>query len=129
MTRLTRALEALSADRLRGMRRGVEKESLRVMPANGLALTPHPAALGSALTHANITTDYSESQLELITGTSASAEECIAEITRIHQAVVHNIGEEMLWCSSMPCGLPADDAIPIGQYGRSNIGRAKTVYR
>ena len=29
----------------------------------------------------------------------------------------------------MPCGLPADDAIPIGQYGSSNIGRAKTVYR
>jgi glutamate--cysteine ligase len=25
--------------------------------------------------------------------------------------------------------LPADDAIPLGQYGRSNVGRAKTVYR
>jgi glutamate--cysteine ligase len=25
--------------------------------------------------------------------------------------------------------LPADDDIPIGQYGRSNLGRAKTVYR
>jgi glutamate--cysteine ligase len=43
------------------MRRGVEKESLRVNPGNGLALTPHPAALGSALTHPHITTDYSES--------------------------------------------------------------------
>ena len=25
--------------------------------------------------------------------------------------------------------LPADEAIPIGRYGTSNVGRAKTVYR
>ena len=35
----------------------------------------------------------------------------------------------MLWCASMPCKLPADNDIPIGQYGSSNVGRAKTVYR
>jgi glutamate--cysteine ligase len=35
----------------------------------------------------------------------------------------------MLWCASMPCGLPADDAIPLGRYGTSNVGRSKTVYR
>ncbi len=29
----------------------------------------------------------------------------------------------------MPCVLPSDDAIPIGRYGTSNVGRAKTVYR
>ena len=29
----------------------------------------------------------------------------------------------------MPCRLPADDAIPIGRYGTSNVGRAKSVYR
>ena len=61
-------LRRLSPERLRGMRRGIEKESLRVLPGGALALTPHPAALGSALSHGRITTDFSESQLELITG-------------------------------------------------------------
>ena len=35
----------------------------------------------------------------------------------------------MLWVASMPCGLPADETIPIGSYGTSNVGRAKSVYR
>jgi glutamate--cysteine ligase len=57
--------------------RGIEKESLRVHPDGTLALTPHPAALGAALTHPHVTTDFSESQLELITGVSSSAEACV----------------------------------------------------
>jgi glutamate--cysteine ligase len=122
-------LRALSPEVLKGIRRGIEKESLRVRSDGALATTPHPASLGSALAHPNITTDFSESQLELITDVCASAEDVVAAITRIHQRVVRNIGEEMLWCSSMPCGLPQDDAIPIGLYGTSNIGRAKSVYR
>jgi glutamate--cysteine ligase len=126
---LIQRLADLSADRLRAMRRGVEKESLRVMPANGLALTPHPEALGSALTHPHITTDYSESQLELITGVHGSAEACVRELTEIHQFVYRAIGDELLWVGSMPCGLPADENIPIGTYGTSNVARAKSVYR
>jgi len=122
-------LEALDPDRLQAMRRGVEKESLRANADGSLALTPHPAALGSALKHPHITTDFSESQLELITGVHASAEQCLAELTEIHQAVVHSLGGEMMWASSMPCYLPADETIPIGNYGSSNIGRAKSVYR
>jgi glutamate--cysteine ligase len=114
---------------LKGMRCGIEKESLRVQPDGCLAQTPHREALGSALTHPHITTDFSESQLELITGALHGAEACLAELTQIHQVTCGQIGDELLWGSSMPCGLPADDAIPIGQYGRSNIGRAKSVYR
>ena len=114
---------------LRGMRCGIEKESLRVRPEGRLAATPHPPALGSALAHPHITTDFSESQLELITSPHAGVEPCLEELTQIHQAVYRAIGDELLWVSSMPCGLPADDAIPIGRYGSSNIGRAKSVYR
>ena len=129
MSRLALRLDALSPERLRGMRRGVEKESLRVLPGNGLALTPHPAALGSALTHPHITTDFSESQLELITGVHAAADACERELTEIHQFVYRAIGDEMLWVGSMPCALPADENIPIGTYGTSNVARAKSVYR
>ncbi|OGB66056.1 MAG: glutamate--cysteine ligase [Burkholderiales bacterium RIFCSPLOWO2_12_FULL_64_99] len=122
-------LRSLDPQLLLGIRRGIEKESLRVRPDGRLAATPHPAALGSALTHARITTDFSESQLELITGVHASVESCLEELTRIHQAVYRAIGDEVLWCASMPCGLPEEGAIPLGRYGSSNLGRAKTVYR
>ena len=129
MSNFNDRLRALSPAGLRGIRRGIEKESLRVGPDGKLASTPHPAALGSALTHPFITTDFSESQLELITGVHSSVDACLEELTRIHQVVHRQLGEEMLWCASMPCGLPGDDCIPIGRYGNSNVGRAKTVYR
>ncbi len=129
MNRLNTALAALSPERLRAMKRGVEKESLRALRRGGLALTPHPAALGSALTHGRITTDYSESQLELITGVNTSVQACERELTEIHQYVYRALGEERLWVGSMPCGLPGDETIPIGRFGSSNVGRAKSIYR
>src|SRR5215472_723340 len=122
-------LNALSREVLQTLKRGIEKESLRVRPDGMLATTPHPAALGSALKHPRITTDFSESQPELITGVHTSAEACLKERTEIHQVVYRAIGDELLWASSMPCRLPAEDQIPIGRFGTSNIGRMKTVYR
>src|SRR5574343_1321423 len=129
MVGLLQALSGLDAQRLRGMRRGLEKESLRALPTGRVALTPHPAALGSALTHPHITTDFSESQLELITGIHPAAQSCLDELDAVSRFTAQNLGDEQLWVSSMPCRLPADDDIPLGQYGRSNVGRAKTVYR
>ncbi len=123
------ALQALTPARIRGMRRGVEKESLRALASGALALTPHPAGLGSPLTHPHITTDFSESQVELITGVHADVEPCLQELRLIQQMTVRELGDEMLWVSSMPCGLPDDDAIPLGQFGSSNVGRSKTIYR
>ena len=131
-TPLTQRLSAISADRLRSMRRGVEKESLRAQPTGALALTPHPASLGSALTHPHITTDFSESQLELVTGVHSSVEAALQQLTDIHQFTYRMLaqdGDEMLWASSMPCSLPADETIPIARFGSSNVGRAKSVYR
>ncbi len=129
MTALEQRLRSLSPEVLRSLRRGVEKESLRTRADGSLALTPHPRALGSALTHPHITTDFSESQLELITGVHPTPESCVEELAHIHQVVYRHIGDEMLWCASMPCTLPAEADIPLGQYGASNLGRMKTVYR
>ncbi len=122
-------LAALSTDRLKGISRGIEKESLRATADGALALTPHPQGLGSALTHSHITTDYSEAQLELITGVHPTPESCLEELLQIHQFTYRALGDEMLWVSSMPCTLPADENIPIARYGSSNVGRAKSVYR
>ncbi|MBD7960411.1 MULTISPECIES: glutamate--cysteine ligase [Comamonas] len=121
-----------AAERLAGIRRGIEKEGLRVLPSGHLALTPHPAALGSALTHPHITTDYSESQLELITGARKGVQECLQELQQVHQYTLRSmalVGDETMWASSMPCYLPTDETIPLGRYGSSHSGRSKSVYR
>ena len=132
MNALLTGLDSLSPDQLHGMRRGLEKESLRSLSDGRLALTPHPQGLGSALTHPLITTDYCESQLELITGVHADVDACLAQLREIHQYTYRCLaqqGQEMLWVSSMPCGLPTDETIPLARYGGSNVGRAKSVYR
>ncbi len=85
--------------------------------------------LGAALTHSHITTDFSEAQLEFITSVHSTATACLDELTNIHRFVYRHIGDEMLWCGSMPCNLPDESAIPIARFGRSNLGRAKTLYR
>jgi glutamate--cysteine ligase len=128
---LARALDWLApqAQQLRGMRRGLEKESLRIDADGHLAQTPHPAALGAALTHPWITTDYSEALIELITPATGSIAETLAFLDDIHRFVYANIGDEQLWVNSMPCVLGDDDSIPLARYGSSNIGRMKTLYR
>lgn len=114
---------------LQGLRCGIEKESLRVLPDGKLSHRPHPAALGSALTHPNITTDFSEAQLELITQVHADPDAAIGELTDVHRFVYQNLQDELLWAGSMPCILGEDESIPVGRYGTSNIATAKTVYR
>jgi glutamate--cysteine ligase len=112
-----------------GMRRGIEKESLRITPRGRLAQTPHPRELGSALTHSGITTDYSEALLEFITAPSASLGAVLSELESIHRYVYHHIGDELLWTNSMPCILEAEHEIPVARYGTSNVARMKTIYR
>ena len=115
---------------LGGLIRGIEKESLRVLGDGSLSQAPHPSGLGSALTHRAITTDFSEAQLELITGIHTSPQLVLQELQDVHVFVQRHLGDELLWPSSMPCILAADqDQIPLGQYGRSNIAQAKTIYR
>ncbi|MDH4871393.1 glutamate--cysteine ligase [Pseudomonas sp. BN515] len=108
---------------------GIERECLRVDGNGQLALTPHSPALGSALTHAQITTDYSESLLEFITPAEADPAQTLADLEKIHRFTVDKLGDELLWSPSMPCRLPSEEDIPIARYGTSPIGRLKYVYR
>lgn len=114
---------------LGGNLHGIERECLRVDDDGQLALTPHPRALGSALTHPQITTDYSESLLEFITPAETDPAVTLADLERIHRFTYAHLGDERLWSASMPCPLPDEEAIPIAEYGSSNIGRLKHVYR
>ena len=114
---------------LGGIRHGVEKESLRVSPSGQLALTPHPAALGSALTHPAITTDFSEALLEFITAPVQSHQDTLNYLEQLHRYTYRHIGDELLWVNSMPCVLGADKDIPEARYGSSNVGTMKRTYR
>ncbi len=114
---------------LHGGKKGLEKESLRVTPDGMIAQTPHPAALGSALTHPHITTDYSEALLEFVTTPFADVHDTMSQLRDIHQFAYANIGDELLWATSMPCVVDGDSSIPIARYGTSNVGMMKHVYR
>ena len=129
MTTLAEKCSRIPSHLWQKMKHGIEKESLRVSPDGMLSMKGHPPALGSSLTHPLITTDFSEAQLELVTGAHTSVEKTLEELRHTHQFVYQNIGDELMWATSMPCKLPDDKEIPIGQFGTSNIGRAKTVYR
>ena len=109
--------------------RGLEKESLRVDCSGGLSLRPHPEGFGSALTHPHLTTDYSEAMLEFVTPPYPSNWETLQFLCDLHSFVMGNLGDELLWPQSMPCLMPAELEIPIADYGKSNLGRLKSVYR
>jgi glutamate--cysteine ligase len=127
--RIRRLANASPAGALRGGLKGVEKESLRVRPDGMLADTPHPAALGSALTNRYITTDFSEALLEFVTPAFTTSWETLRFLCDIHQFTYDRLGDELLWATSMPCRLPVERDIPLARYGRSNVGRMKTIYR
>jgi glutamate--cysteine ligase len=130
---LRRRLRALAdggtARTLAENRIGIEKEGLRVSPEGRIAATPHPVALGSALTHPHITTDFSEALIELITPALQDPGEVLAFLADLHAEVYRHLGEELLWATSMPCVLEGGRNIPLAVYGRSNAATMKTVYR
>ena len=128
-TRLNQLLANGHQYLLCGGLKGIEKESLRLASKGCIAGTPHPAALGSALTHPYITTDYSEALIELITPPFADIRDSLDYLYNIHQFVYDHLDDEILLGTSMPCGIDGDESIPIAEYGSSNIGRMKHVYR
>lgn len=129
--RLSALSEAGAESSLKGIRRGIEKESLRLTPDGRLAQSPHPAALGSALAHPHITTDFSEALLEFITPPCDSIDAALGWLDDIHRYTCQHLQQqdELLWSASMPCILGRDADIPVGRYGCSNVATMKTVYR
>jgi glutamate--cysteine ligase len=114
---------------LRGGRKGVEKESLRVSPDGAIAQTRHPEALGAPLTNEHITTDFSEALIELVTPPFGETWELLQYLCDLHQFVYRHLRDELLWATSMPSSIDGDASIPLAQFGSSNIGKLKTVYR
>ena len=116
--------EALSTSKI-----GLEKESLRVSAEGGISQAPHPVAWGSALTHPQITTDFSEALTELVTPPCNSVAEVIQSLDDIQTFVYRNLDDEILWATSMPCVVAGETSIPLARYGSSNAAQMKTAYR
>lgn len=108
---------------------GLEKESQRGTSTGDLALTGHPAAFGSKTGNPYITTDFSESQIEMITPPFPTIEETYAFLERTQEKVLAELGSELLWPLSMPPRLPAEEDIPIAAFDDTPDGRVNEIYR
>ena len=108
---------------------GLEKESLRVNLNGSLSQALHPQNLGSSLTHPYITTDYSEAMIEFITPPTENIQEALNFLRDTQRFVYGELDNELLWATSMPCVVAGETSIPIADYGKSNAGMMKTVYR
>ena len=126
---VTRLTELAAQGRFGRLRRGLEKEGLRVDGTGRIAATPHPYALGSKLTHPHITTDYSEALLEYITPVYCRPGDAVDFLADLHRFSYRHLGEELIWPASMPARLDGNDSVTIADYGSSNVGTMKHVYR
>lgn len=108
---------------------GIEKESQRITSSGDLALTPHPSVFGDKIENSRITTDFSESQIEMITPPFTSVEEAYNSLEQIRMEVDNSIKNELLWPFSMPPRLPEEESIPIARFSGTKEGRDKETYR
>ncbi|WP_069999679.1 bifunctional glutamate--cysteine ligase GshA/glutathione synthetase GshB [Cellulosilyticum sp. I15G10I2] len=115
--------ELFDKEELLSGRFGIEREALRVKADGKLAVTNHPEVFGDKLLNPYITTDFSESQVELITPAFKTTKEAYSFLNALYDIVVLEIGDEYLWPQSMPCDIPDDEHIPIAKY--SDCGECK----
>ena len=121
-------LSKLSPDDILSGLFGIEWESLRAKGDGKLSLTPHPEVFGDKLTNPLVTTDFSESQIEIITPTFDTIDDAFGAFSLISDLVNVSLpDDEYLWFQSIPCILPYWDQIPIAQY--SEEGKSSQKYR
>lgn len=114
---------------LSGILRGIERETLRIKKNGNFSQTKHPYRLGSALTHKWITTDFAENLLEFITPTSNKVDYLLSFLTDVHSFTASKINDERMWPFSIPYSYNKKTNIKIAEYGNSNLGKMKFIYR
>lgn len=114
---------------LKKIGRGIERETLRIDRKGKLVKTPFPNTIGSSLTHSWITTDFAESMLEFVTPVKTDIDYTMAFLRDLHRYASTQIGNDLMWPLSMPCYVACENEIILAQYGNSNEGKFKTLYR
>lgn len=99
---------------------GIERETLRLDENGYLAKTDHPEVFGDKSHNPYITTDFSESQIEVITPAFKSVEEAYNFTRSLYDIVAMEIKDEYLWPESMPCIIPEDKDIPVAKFNGSS---------
>ena len=109
---------------------GIEREGLRVDVNGKLAITSHPDIFGDKVLNPYITTDFSESQVEVITPIFRNTEEAYNFTNALFDIVSTEINEdEYLWPMSMPSIIPQDNEIPVAEYSECESGINAREYR
>lgn len=100
---------------------GIEREGLRVTSNGTLSLTPHPRVFGDKKENPYITTDFSESQLELVTPVFHTTSDAIEFLDSLYNIAALELDNEYIWPQSMPAITPDEQDIPIAKF--SNQGK------
>lgn len=107
---------------------GVERELLRVDDKGNLSLKPHPKVFGNKLKNPYITTDFAESQVELVTPAFSKVEETYNFTNVLYDIISMHDEEELLWPQSMPCIINEEDIV-IAEFDNSEDGIEARSYR
>lgn len=108
---------------------GIEREGLRTDKDGVLSLKNHPKVFGDKMSNPYITTDFSESQIELITPVFTSCEDTYNFLSNLYDVVALEIKDEYIWPQSMPCRILDDKKIPIANFNSSSKGEEARKYR
>jgi len=110
--------------------RGIEKESLRVNKEGFISAQSHPKGLGSSFTNPSITTDFAEALIEIVTPVYTDINQLYKKLESLHVFINKNLeNNETLWPYSMPPKIKTESEINIANYGDTNMGKLKHIYR
>lgn len=108
---------------------GIEREGLRVNSSGFLSIEPHPSVFGDKIKNPYITTDFSESQVEVVTPPFSNIEDTYNFTNILYDIVAMEIKDEYLWPQSMPCIIKDEKEIKIAQFGTDEKGVKAKKYR
>lgn len=110
----------LTKEQLLDAQFGIEREGLRVNNEGLLSAKPHPSIFGDKKENPYITTDFSESQLELITPIFNKVEDAVGFLDSLYNIAVLELEDEYLWPQSMPAVTPAEKDIPLTVFSNAS---------
>lgn len=101
---------------------GIERETLRVDREGRLAQSPHPFG-----DDPQITRDFCENQIELVTPVCQSIGEAVAALAELDSTARERIGEqgESLWLYSNPPHITSEAEIPVANFVGEHAGKRR----
>ena len=99
---------------------GLEREGLRVTSDGVLSNKPHPSIFGDKKANPYITTDFSESQLEVITPVFNTTKDTVEFLDSLYNIAALELEDEYIWPQSMPAITPDEKEIPLAVFSNNS---------